>query len=127
MTVPDILESFRKIISAGGIQCDRDQFMEEVILTDMNDAIPQLDSKLGKSLQKISQQHHRNESSTKGAPQKVPPLMLVILPGRVTKLYHAIKILGDTKLGIHTVCVIGTKADQNSKTSSQNKFEEKKF
>lgn len=40
-------------------------------------------------------------------------LLLVILPGRDksdnTELYNTIKTLGDTKYGIHTVCVVGQK------------------
>ena len=34
-------------------------------------------------------------------------LILVILPFRATLLYNQIKHIGDVKLGVHTVCVIG--------------------
>ncbi|KAG8165758.1 hypothetical protein KVR01_004310 [Diaporthe batatas] len=52
------------------------------------------------------------DATFKGAADKLD-LLLVILPGRDksdnTELYSYIKTLGDTKYGIHTICVVGSK------------------
>ncbi|POS75038.1 hypothetical protein DHEL01_v206568 [Diaporthe helianthi] len=49
----------------------------------------------------------------KKASQRPLDLLLIILPGRDksdnTELYSYIKTLGDTKHGIHTICVVGSK------------------
>lgn len=48
-----------------------------------------------------------------GEASKKLDLLLVILPGRDksdnTELYSYVKTLGDTKYGIHTICVVGSK------------------
>ena len=40
---------------------------------------------------------------------KKAPLMLVILPVKDTQLYNRVKQIGDVKLGVHTICVVGSK------------------
>ena len=46
------------------------------------------------------------ETSLKNYPFKV---LLVVLPKVDTGLYNRIKFIGDVKLGIHTICVVGSK------------------
>lgn len=49
------------------------------------------------------------ENTLRKAPGNVrdPRLMLIILPNPDPILYNRVKYLGDLKLGIHTVCVVG--------------------
>ena len=53
----------------------------------------------------------RIESTLKSVPSdpRQPGLALVILPKPDTLLYNHIKQVGDVKLGVHTVCVLGPK------------------
>lgn len=44
-----------------------------------------------------------------GAKERKPQFLLFILPYNDAGLYRKIKTSGDTKAGIHTVCVVGTK------------------
>ena len=48
-------------------------------------------------------------------------LLLIILPSHATELYRTIKTIADTKLGIHTVCVVGdVKKFYGDKTAQYN-------
>ncbi|KAG7008143.1 protein argonaute-3 [Physcia stellaris] len=130
MNIGGVLKNFRQILSASGVKCERGPVMEDLVLRNVHDTTTQLILDVEPSLRKILEQHAKTEYSENGTPQNNkadPPLVLVILPNKVTKLYHAIKILGDTKLGIHTVCVIGSAVKPNPKSSSQNKLKETKF
>ena len=51
------------------------------------------------------------EDALKMAPGDLrqPRLMLVILPIAHTELYNRIKHIGDVKIGVHTICVVGSK------------------
>lgn len=40
---------------------------------------------------------------------KQPSLLLIILPEKQAPLYNRIKHIGDTKAGVHTICVVGEK------------------
>ena len=57
-----------------------------------------------------------NKNPTEETSDPDIPLLLVILPCTMTKLYQKIKILADTKEGFHTICVIGTGADKEDMT-----------
>ena len=41
--------------------------------------------------------------------KSLPSLLLVILPVKQAPLYNRIKHIGDTKAGVHTICVVGQK------------------
>jgi eukaryotic translation initiation factor 2C len=49
------------------------------------------------------------EGALNRAPQGQVRMMLIILPVAHTLLYNRIKYIADVKLGIHTICVVGTK------------------
>jgi len=36
----------------------------------------------------------------------LPKLVFVVVPPKDTNIYNAVKIVGDTKLGFHTVCIL---------------------
>ena len=53
----------------------------------------------------------RIETALKNVPSdpRQVRLVLIILPVKHTLLYNRIKHLGDVKVGVHTICVVGSK------------------
>ena len=129
------LKKFRDGLRNGGIE-SHDPSIERIVIDDTNFDDPPLE----KYFEKVSEHEVKAQqipqmatgskvptgSLNKQTPSSLPlnkypteeipdpdiPLLLVILPCTMTKLYQKIKILADTKEGFHTICVIGTGADK---------------
>ena len=71
---------------------------------------------------------HKAKLDTKEKRERSPPLLLIVLPGKVVEPYRALKTYADTELGIHTVCVIGNGiTDQKNSRKFYNKDPEQYF
>ena len=97
------MQSFDKMLDDCGVQYSK-MFKTEHVVPNL-DAIV---AKLKPSLEKVEKYAKENR-------ERSPPLVLVVLPGKVVEPYRALKSYADRELGFHTVCVIG-----NGMTDQEN-------
>lgn len=81
------LDAFIKELRNCGMRCSEPETTEPVVIRDEND--PQLEAKMRALANKVE-------------------FLLVVLPKKHTLLYNKVKLLGDVRSGIHTVCVVGS-------------------
>lgn len=64
------------------------------------------------------------EATMKGAPRVPgqPTLILIMLPIKNQPLYKRIKHIGDVKVGVHTVCVVGSKFNKDPEAKGQKQY-----
>ncbi|KAI9780847.1 MAG: hypothetical protein M1839_006474 [Geoglossum umbratile] len=94
------IDDFRRTLSGTGV-AGADPFLPGLsvqVSQDGSDHDAVIDDALGRLVK-----HERNLK-----------LLLVILPKPITGLYNRVKFVGDVKLGIHTICVVGSKFAKNN-------------
>lgn len=100
ITLDAHLQNFVKEIKKYGTNVQLDKTVTDFIVRSLDADIPELADLFGSIISK-----HSSLSP--------PPLVLIVLPRQVSKLYHNIKTLGDVKHGLRTVCVIGSDSHDN--------------
>ena len=94
----DVVTSLKQVLTSRGIAAQPPLKGQKLSLSGPDD--PQLSSKMEKAAEVLD-------------------LLLVILPSANTPVYHRIKSFGDTKYGLHTICVV---ADKLAKQQGQVQY-----